>query len=187
MRLRRTFVASCLLSAALVGMPAGAVAQATTNQGGVTADGVVVPPATSAETGLTPTTPASDDAQPINPEIVQPPAETSPVPAGSTPADATPTPPGYLAPGAYASVQPVSGVADLRSPDVPPEPIRIASLVAALIAALLVAAAVTARTLGLRTAVRPPVATAPGGRLSRTRDAFVLLADDVRDFLRHSR
>ncbi|MDQ8044374.1 MAG: hypothetical protein REI11_07210 [Patulibacter sp.] len=168
MRSRRRLAASCLLLAALAGTPAAALAQSSPDQGGVTADGVVVPPATSTDNGLPATTPATDDAQPINPELTAP-TETSPVPATTTPESTTPVPPGYLTPGAYASVQPVAGVATLKDPDIPFEPVRIAALIAAFLGAVLITAAVLSRTLGLRTAVGAPGAPPPGGRRARRR------------------
>jgi hypothetical protein len=192
MRLRPTFTGFCLLLAIGAGaVPVAALGQATTGgaappstpTGGTVADGVVVPDATTPDATL-PSTPATDDAAPINPAVTDVPQTTTPVPAAGT---VTPTPPAYLTPGQYANVQPVSGVANLAEPDVPLEPVRLAALIAALIAALGIGLAVALRSLGLRTAVITPVQVAPGGRFTRVRERVGGLSDDVRDFLRHNR
>jgi hypothetical protein len=188
MPLRPTIAGFCLLVAITAGVaPVPALAQTTpatdalvpstpsVDGGGTVADGVVVP---------APSTPATDDAAPINPAVTDVPPTTTPVPPAGT---VTPTPPAYLTPGQYANVQPISGVATLTDPDVPLEPVRLAALIAALIATLGIGLAVLLRSLGLRTAVVRPVQVAPGGRVARVRERVGGLADDVRDFLRHSR
>lgn len=144
--------------------PAGGVAPPATTPGGVASGGV-----------------APDDAE-------LPPASSTTAPAATTPGAGTPTPPPYLAPGQDAQVQPVSSVASLTAPEVPLEPLRLAALVAALLATLLVGGATLLRTLGLRTSTGPAVvSTASAGPASRARERLNTLADDVRDFLRHSR
>lgn len=140
--------------------------------------------------GPTTTTPDPGGDEQSIPELVDPSTPVAP-PAGTTPAPAvgtvTPTPPGYLVPGQSAAVQPVAAVESLREPDLPLEPVRLAALAAVIIAALLVAIAALLRGLGLRTAVRQPVVVAPVGRGGRIRERTGLLADDIRDFLRHHR
>lgn len=187
----RPIALACLLLAVVAAPAPLAVAQETTPSttvvppinpedqldGGLapgTAPGETAPPAT------TPGTVAPDDAE-------LPPASETTAPAGTTPG-ATPTPPPYLAPGAGAQVQPVSSVASLTDPDVPLEPLRLAALIAALIATLLVGGATLLRSLGVRTATAPAVvATTSDGPASRARERLNALADDIRDFLRHSR
>ena len=132
--------------------------------------------------GVTPGTVAPDDAE-------LPPASSTTAPAPTTPGSTTPTPPPYLAPGADAEIQPVSSVATLTAPQLPLEPLRLAALIAALLAILLVAGATLLRTLGVRSAAGPAVVATTSGDsvLARTRERLNALADDVRDFLRHSR
>jgi hypothetical protein len=136
----------------------------------------------------TTTTPETDDAQPpalTDPATIDPPASTSPAPEGGT---VVPVPPAYLVPGQSASVQPVASVASITEPDLPLEPVRIAALVSTILAALLLGVAALLRTLGLRTAIgRAPVVTGAPSRFTRLREKPGRLADDIRDFLRHSR
>ena len=130
------------------------------------------------------TTPAPADAP--RPEV----SGTTRGPGGGAPAAAgpTPTPPPYLAPGEGASVQPVASVQSITEPEIPLEPLRTAAVIAAVLAALLMAAAAIARGLGLRDAAAPVLPTSTGsGPFSRAREKATTLADDVRDFLRHSR
>lgn len=192
MRSRRPLVLACLLAAVVVPAP-GALAQSPppaatsvappVNPGDAELDGGLVAPPGTTPAGTTPPGVAPDDAQAL------PPASSTQAPAGATPqAGGTPGPPAYLAPGPGAQVQPVAAVAQLRTADVPLEPLRIAALVAALLAVLLLGGAALLRSLGLRTVVAPIVPEVPheGGR-SPVRGRVSALADDVRDFLRHSR
>ncbi len=132
---------------------------------------------------VAPTSPSDDSPIPEGITPTTPPASTTAAPAGA----AVPAPPPYLSPGQSAAVQPISAVANLTEPDLPLEPVRIAAMIAALLAVLLVGAATLLRSLGLRTSVVTPVAVAPSARFSRVRERTGLLADDVRDFLRHDR
>lgn len=188
MRSRPLIAAICALLAFSTGGAATALAQQTTPNAAqqalidalaaaAAANGTAIP-------GLT--APEGEDA-PV-PDSVSPtsvvPENTAPVPALTTP-----VPPPFLVPGQSAAVQPVSGVERITEPQIPLEPIRLAALIAALVAILAVAGAALLRSLGLRTAVVSPVI--PGaerrGPFSRARDRTGTLADDVRDFLRHSR
>lgn len=186
----RPIALACLLAAAAFVPAPLALAQdpaATTT---------VVPPINPSGDQLAGTTPAPA-AGGVAPEGIAPddaelpPASSTTAPAATTPGgpDATPTPPPYLAPGQDAEVQPVSSVSSLTDPDVPLEPLRIAALVAALLAALALGAATLLRTLGLRTATGPAVvpSRSDAGPVSRARERVNAVADDVRDFLRHSR
>lgn len=194
---RRPLVLACLLAAAVAPAPS-ALAQTTpaettvipeANPGGADLDGGVAPAGTTPAPGAavppatTPGAIAPDDAQSL------PPASTTEAPAGTTPQPgATPSPPPYLAPGPGAQVQPVSAVAELDAPEVPLEPLRLAALIAALLATLLLAGAALLRTLGLRSVPAAVVPDAPhAGARTGVRDRLSSLADDVRDFLRHSR
>ncbi|MDO9352392.1 MAG: hypothetical protein Q7T55_01765 [Solirubrobacteraceae bacterium] len=187
MRLRPLMVAFCLL----LSMTAVTASPALAQDGLSDLEKALQEPSGGAAIG-SPTTPGdtseTDDAQPpaiTDPSTIAPPAGTSPAPEGGT---VVPVPPAYLAPGQSASVQPVSGVASLSDPDLPLEPVRIAALVATILAALLLGVAALLRTLGLRTAIGPtPVVIAPPGRFSRLREKPGRIADDIRDFLRHSR
>lgn len=190
MRLRPLLVAFCLLLTVSVGTVPAAYAQ---DGGGTAIDdlekALQEPDAAAADPSTTSPTPETDDA-PI-PDAVSPstpavtaPAETTPAPAAGT---VTPAPPAYLVPGQSAAVQPISGVASLTEPDLPLEPVRLAALIAVLLASLLVGGAALLRGLGLRTAVASPIVVAPRGGFARVRERTSLLADDVRDFLRHSR
>lgn len=139
------------------------------------------------------TTPAGTSPEPLPddgtlPGAIAPSTPVDPAPATSA---GTPSPPPYLTPGQDAAIQPVSGVARLTDPDIPLEPVRLAALSAIVLAALALALSALLRSLGVRTAAARPVpigaAPAAGGPLARLRDRTANLADDVRDFLRHSR
>ncbi|MBJ7470069.1 MAG: hypothetical protein JHD16_02160 [Solirubrobacteraceae bacterium] len=150
----------------------------------------VAPPVNPQGDELAPTTPATTPA--TTPGAAPAPATTpgavAPVDPAAPAAGATPGPPPFLAPSPNAAVQPVAGVSELTTPEVPLEPLRIAALVAALLAALAVGAAALLRTLGLRSAAVPAVPpVVADGKGSRVRERLSTLADDVRDFLRHSR
>lgn len=187
----RPIALACLLLAVVTAPAPVALAQETTPSttvvpsinpedqlGGGLAPGTT--PGATAPLATTPGAVTPDDAE-------LPPASDTTAPAPTT-AGPTPTPPPYLAPGAATQVQPVSSVASLTDPDVPLEPLRLAALAAALIAALLIGGTALLRTLGVRTATGPAVvASTGGGPASRARERLNALADDVRDFLRHSR
>lgn len=191
MRSRRPLVLACLLAAAvapartaLAQAPQPAVTSVAppVNPGDAELDGGVAPPTGTTPPGTTPFGVAPDDAQSL------PPASTTEAPGGAGPAGVTPGPPSYLAPGPGAQVQPVAAVAELDSADVPLEPLRLAALIAALAAVILLGVATLTRALGIRTVATPAVPDGPhGGGSTRVRERITAVADDVRDFLRHSR
>lgn len=127
--------------------------------------------------------PAGDFA--IDPDFDLSPEEPADVPEVAATAG-PPVPPPYYMPGPGAATNPVASVTQLTDPEVPLEPLRLGAL--ALVVLLLggISFAALSRALGWREPLGSPVATRRS-RARRLADSMVLVADDMRDFVRRRR